>query len=108
MKDAYLRQLQLYAYLEHEATGSWPSSGHLLPFTGSAVEANVSSEECVRIASEAEKLLDDFNETVPRSNRLILQFRPVDSAHLQRSALPSGRLAIPNGRQTFLPQRDAW
>lgn len=65
VNDAYLRQLQLYAYLEHDATGSWPTSGHLLPFTGSPVEANIAPAECQRVAAKATELLNEFNAVVP-------------------------------------------
>ncbi len=65
VKDAYARQLQLYAFLERERSGSWPTSAHLLPFSGQPVEVDVAPEQCEAVAEEAVELLDAFNATVP-------------------------------------------
>jgi RecB family exonuclease len=65
VKAAYVRQLQLYAFLEHERSGSWPDSAHLLPLTGQAVEVNVTADQCESTAREALDLLAKFNAAVP-------------------------------------------
>jgi RecB family exonuclease len=65
IKAAYARQLQLYCYLEHERSGSWPATAHLLPFSGPAVEVQVSAQECTAVADEALTLLDAYNSAAP-------------------------------------------
>ena len=57
-REAYVHQLQLYALMEREASGSWPSRALLLPLAGEAVEADVSPAACELIAAE---MLDELN-----------------------------------------------
>jgi CRISPR/Cas system-associated exonuclease Cas4 (RecB family) len=64
-REAYVRQLQLYAYLEHEASGSWPTSAHLLPLHGAPVEVDVDPRRCSQLAAQALDVLDAYNAAVP-------------------------------------------
>jgi hypothetical protein len=61
LKQAYVRQLRLYAYLIHEATGRWPRRGLLYPIAGPPVEIDVDPPACVQEATEAVALLDRYN-----------------------------------------------
>jgi CRISPR/Cas system-associated exonuclease Cas4 (RecB family) len=64
-REAYVRQLQLYAYLEHETSGSWPLSAHLFPLHGVPVEIDVDPEICSALAREALAILGEYNQAVP-------------------------------------------
>jgi len=64
-REAYVRQLQLYAYLEHAASSSWPSSAHLFPLHGAPVEIEVDPQACSALAAEALAALRTYNEVVP-------------------------------------------
>jgi PD-(D/E)XK nuclease superfamily len=63
-RAAYVRQLQLYAYLEHASSGSWPSTAHLFPLHGAPVEISVEPAECTSAASDALTALHDYNAAV--------------------------------------------
>lgn len=62
---AYVRQLQLYAFLEHASSGSWPTSAHLFPLHGLPVEIDVHPQTCERLAHEALSALAAYNSLVP-------------------------------------------
>jgi CRISPR/Cas system-associated exonuclease Cas4 (RecB family) len=66
-RQAYVRQLQLYAYLEHEATGSWPTTAHLFPLQGAPVEIEVDPQVCSQLAKSALDALDTYNAAVPQT-----------------------------------------
>lgn len=61
LKQAYIRQLRIYAYLVHEATGCWLRRGLLYPIAGPHVEVDVDPSACVQEATEAVALLDRYN-----------------------------------------------
>lgn len=65
LRTAYEHQLQLYAFLEAETSGSWPTSAHLYPLEGSPVEIAVDPRECTALAEEAVSLLGRYNATCP-------------------------------------------
>jgi hypothetical protein len=67
LKEAYVRQLRIYAYLVHEAVGRWPRRGLLYPIAGSPVEVELDPAACTREAIEAVALLDRYNDALGRS-----------------------------------------
>ncbi|HET8892542.1 MAG TPA: PD-(D/E)XK nuclease family protein [Gaiellaceae bacterium] len=64
-RDAYARQLQLYAFLEHDASGTWPTSAHLFPLQGAPVEIDIEAERCSEVAAQALDELAAYNAVVP-------------------------------------------
>jgi len=64
-REVYVRQLQLYAFLEHEASGEWPATAHLVPLQGSPVEIDVDPDACTGLATQALQALDAYNDSVP-------------------------------------------
>ena len=64
IRSAYARQLRIYAFLVHSATGEWPKRGILLPLSGPEVVVDLDPAECEREATEAVRLLDEYNDAV--------------------------------------------
>lgn len=64
-RESYVRQLQLYAYLEHEASGGWPETAHLFPLHGAPVEVDVDPEACRAVAEAAIEALEAYNAAAP-------------------------------------------
>lgn len=64
VKASYVRQLQLYAFLVKETTGSWPRRGVLLPMEGAPVEVSLDPATCKQIAQEALDRLEKYNEVI--------------------------------------------
>jgi hypothetical protein len=71
LKDAYVRQLRVYAYLVHANFGRWPTKGVLVPMLGARVETALVPSACETEAAEANALLDAANSRlkVARSAR---------------------------------------
>jgi hypothetical protein len=65
VRREYLRQLLLYAYLEHEMTGLWPSNVYLIPLEGSEAELSVDPQQSEQVALEARDALAAYNAAVP-------------------------------------------
>ncbi len=63
-KASYVRQLQIYAFLVKECTGSWPTRGVLLPMEGPPLEIELEPAACERVAADALELLDRYNRRV--------------------------------------------
>jgi RecB family exonuclease len=68
-REAYVRQLQLYAYLEQQTSGSWPTSAHLFPLQGAPVEIDVESSVSAALAAEAREALAAYNAIAPGVQR---------------------------------------
>ena len=64
-REAYARQLQLYAFLEHETSGTWPMSAHLFPLQGAPVEIDIEPERCLELVAQALNELEAYNTAVP-------------------------------------------
>jgi hypothetical protein len=64
-REAYVRQLQLYAFLEHATSGSWPTSAHLFPLHGAPVEIDVDPRFCSELAAQAFDAAGAYNAAVP-------------------------------------------
>lgn len=64
LKQAYVRQLRIYAYLVQAATGQWPRRGLLFPLAGAPVVVNLEPAECETEATETVRLLDRYNSSV--------------------------------------------
>ncbi len=67
LKQSYLRQLRIYAYLVHEATRRWPRRGFLYPIAGPPVDVALDPAACTQEATEAVALLDHYTEAVRRA-----------------------------------------
>jgi CRISPR/Cas system-associated exonuclease Cas4 (RecB family) len=66
--DHYATQVQLYAVLEQERSGRWPSRGVLLRFGGPPVSVDIDPARCEETASRGEEALAAYNAlagTVP-------------------------------------------
>lgn len=61
VKEGYVRQLLLYAYLVKENYGKYPVKGKLLPMQGEPVEIELEPEKCAKEAVDAVYLLDSAN-----------------------------------------------
>jgi hypothetical protein len=68
VKDAYVRQLRLYAFLVKETLGWWPRRGILLPMAGSPVSVALEPDECEADAAEAIRLLNEYNEVLAQGS----------------------------------------
>jgi hypothetical protein len=66
LKQAYVRQLQIYAFLVHEKTGRWPRRGLLYPIAGPPVDIDLDPAVCAEEAAKAVALLERYNEAVRR------------------------------------------
>lgn len=64
-KGQYERQLRLYAFMEHETAGTWPSRLILAPFTGTLLEVPVERQLARALAEDALRLLDEYESRVP-------------------------------------------
>jgi hypothetical protein len=64
-RESYVRQLQLYAYLEFEDSGDWPTRADLLPLSGGTVGVDVDPAVCLALADAAIAALDEYNGTAP-------------------------------------------
>ena len=64
LKAAYVRQLRIYAYLLYAATGRLPRRGLLYPLAGPPVEVALELSACEAEASEAVRMLDQYNSAV--------------------------------------------
>lgn len=64
LKAAYIRQLQLYAFLVKEETGNSPRRGVILPMEGPAVEIELDPTECDQLADEVFTLMERYNNAV--------------------------------------------
>lgn len=64
LKDSYVRQLKIYAYLIHENRGYWPRRGVVEPMVGGPVEISLEPAECESEAIDAVALLDSFNSRI--------------------------------------------
>jgi CRISPR/Cas system-associated exonuclease Cas4 (RecB family) len=58
----YAAQLLLYAYMEHDRTGSFPSAGYLMPFDDAAIRMEVDATSAKEAGRAAIAELDQFNE----------------------------------------------
>ena len=65
IREDYEAQLEIYAYLEAERSGSWPSEALLLPFNGPPVSITVDSSACGERAKTARALLAQYNRIAP-------------------------------------------
>jgi CRISPR/Cas system-associated exonuclease Cas4 (RecB family) len=66
--EYYATQVQLYAVLEHERSGRWPSRGVLLRFGGPPLSIDIEPARCEETAVRAEEALAAYNAlagTVP-------------------------------------------
>lgn len=63
-KASYVRQLQIYAFLVSESTGTWPTRGVLVPMEGLPLEIELEPAACERIAEDALELMDCYNRQV--------------------------------------------
>ena len=64
---AYRQQLQLYAWLWHEATSSWPNGAAIEVLDGTRHSIEVDPDECESLAADAIVALDSFNALVSAS-----------------------------------------
>ena len=64
-RESYVRQLQLYAFLERETAGAWPKSAHLFPLHGPPVEIAIEAAACTAVAAQAIASLELFNSSAP-------------------------------------------
>jgi CRISPR/Cas system-associated exonuclease Cas4 (RecB family) len=64
-RDSYVRQLQLYAVLEHERSGGWPTNAYLVPLTGPIINVPIHPEQCEAMADEMLADLEAYNARVP-------------------------------------------
>ena len=61
---SYRLQLQIYAALEQQSTGTWPSEAILIPTRGPAIAVVIEPSECEALYEELETALDEY-EDVP-------------------------------------------
>lgn len=67
LNPACVRQLRIYAYLVHSATGCWPSRGLLVPMAGRPEVVELTPPECQVEVNEALRLLDAYNTGLARA-----------------------------------------
>jgi CRISPR/Cas system-associated exonuclease Cas4 (RecB family) len=64
IKEEYLDQLKLYAYLYFEKKSRFPDRLSLVDVTGQKYNVNFSQEECIVIFADAKRMLDEINTSV--------------------------------------------
>ncbi len=64
--EDYATQLQLYAVLEHQRSGRWPTRGILLRFGGAPVHVDLDPSECEQAATLAIEALAAYNALAGR------------------------------------------
>jgi RecB family exonuclease len=80
----YQRQLQIYAFLWHEAHGVWPSTAYLIyPLIGTVHPVNVAPELCAQVVNESRQLIAQVQRTpdpaqlaTPGETCKVCDFRP--------------------------------
>ena len=65
LMEAYERQLQIYAYLEAQATGDWPSLVQLLPLEGRPLLLEIVPAQAEELVEDILSALDLYNSRVP-------------------------------------------
>lgn len=61
VKQGYIRQLRIYAFLVNSVIGQWPRKAALWPLNGKPLEFDIHPDECVQEANEAVKMLTSYN-----------------------------------------------
>lgn len=69
LKSAYRTQMLLYAVLEHEDTGSWPTRASIIPLTGDPVSIDIVPAEAEAAADQALAALASYNASVQNTDR---------------------------------------
>jgi RecB family exonuclease len=64
LKAAYRTQMLLYAVLEHEDTGSWPTRASVIPLAGAPVSIDIAPAEAKIAAAQALAALAEYNSAV--------------------------------------------
>jgi RecB family exonuclease len=64
-RESYVRQLHLYALMEHETTGDWPDELVLMPLTGEPVRIPTSPDTSLELGQDAVRLLTEYEARVP-------------------------------------------
>ena len=64
-RESYVRQLHLYALMEHATTGEWPDELVLMPLTGEPVRIPASPDTSMELGREAVRLLTEYEARVP-------------------------------------------
>jgi hypothetical protein len=65
VSPTYIRQLQLYAYLEAEASDIWPTHAWLITLQGSDHVVDLDPASCTDVVQRALDTLDEFNRDFP-------------------------------------------
>jgi RecB family exonuclease len=65
VSPAHIRQLELYAYLEAEATGIWPTHAWLITLQGRDHVVELDPANCRAVVNRAGDTLDSFNRDYP-------------------------------------------
>lgn len=65
LRAGYRRQLELYAYLEHSETGTWPTEAWLIPFKGKPIGIVITPQEADAAAIYAEEVRNQYNSRIP-------------------------------------------
>lgn len=65
VSPTHIRQLQLYAYLEAEASGIWPTHAWLVTLQGRDHVIDIDPASCTDVVERALDTLDDFNRNFP-------------------------------------------
>jgi hypothetical protein len=61
LKEAYLAQMKLYAYLHFEATGQFPGKIYLEPLAGKEVIVEINLSDCSSYAQKVDQRVDNVN-----------------------------------------------
>ncbi len=64
-RESYVRQLHLYALMEHETTGDWPDELVLMPLTGEPMRIPASPDVSLGLGQDAVRLLTEYEARVP-------------------------------------------
>lgn len=80
LKAAYVRQLRIYAYLVHSATGKWPRRGIIFPLAGQPVIVDIEPTQCETEAAEAVEFLERYNSSVASAEEALSLASPSSEA----------------------------
>ncbi len=71
-REEYVAQLLLYAVLEYEATGKWPTTGRLVPLEGDDAEIDIDSGTARDLEARVRAAFDRYNSVVSEADPLEL------------------------------------
>ena len=107
-REAYVHQLQLYAFLEFNVTGAWPQTAHLFPSTAPLSKSTSVLKPALRAREPRSRRCRHSTRSFRAPNRHLPHQIRAAGAPLRPSAMLSGQAATRAGLQLSRRRRDEW